>query len=139
PWERQEAYIRVLGTSVLELTRHLLPAMVDAGWGRIINVTSLCGYFAGSPGQTLYAPIKSMVHKFSEGLAAEYADKGIICTTAPPGATDTEILEASGGSAVDYVANNKLVKAITMSPDVYAKAAYDGCMQGKRVVIPGVV
>src|SRR5947209_2592151 len=44
PWERQEAYIRVLGTSVLELTRYLLPGMVDAGWGRIVNVTSLCGY-----------------------------------------------------------------------------------------------
>lgn len=138
PWEEQQAYIRVLGTSVLELTRCLLPAMVDRRWGRIVNVTSICGYFAGSPGQTLYAPIKSMVHKFSEGLAAEYEPYGIVVTSAPPGATDTEILEASGGGAADYVANNKLVKAVMMNPDRYVRAAYDGCMRGRRVVTPGL-
>lgn len=138
PWEQQEAYIRVLGLSVLELTRSLLPAMVEQRWGRIVNVTSICGYFSGSPGQTLYAPIKSMVHKFSESIALEYEPYGIYCTTAPPGATDTEILEASGSGAVDYVANNRLVKAAMMNPDRYVKAAYDGCMQGKRVVTPGL-
>ena len=138
PWEEQQAYIRVLGTSVLELTRCLLPGMVERRWGRIMNVTSICGYFAGSPGQTLYAPIKSMVHKFSEGIAAEYGPYGIVCTAAPPGATDTEILEASGGGAVDYVANNRLIKALMMNPDTYVKAAYEGCMQGRRVVTPGL-
>jgi short-subunit dehydrogenase len=138
PWEKQEAYIRVLGTSVLELTRCLLPTMVDRRWGRVVNVTSICGYFSGSPGQTLYAPIKSMVHKFSESIALEYEPYGIICTTAPPGATATEILEASGGGAVDYVANNPLVRAAMMNPDRYAKAAYDGCMRGRRVVTPGL-
>ena len=138
PWEQQQAYIRVLGTSVLELTRCLLPAMVDQRWGRIVNVTSICGYFSGSPGQTLYAPIKSMVHKFSQSLALEYERYGIVCTSAPPGATDTEILDASGGKAAEYVANNPLIKAITMNPDTYVKAAYDGCMQGRRVVTPGL-
>jgi short-subunit dehydrogenase len=138
PWEEQEAYVRVLGTSVLELTRCLLPAMVERRWGRIVNVTSICGYFSGSPGQTLYAPIKSMVHKFSESIALEYEPYGVFCTTAPPGATDTEILEASGGGAVDYVANNRIVRAAMMSPDRYAKAAYDGCMRGRRVVTPGL-
>lgn len=138
PWEQQEAYIRVLGTSVLELTRHLLPAMLQQGWGRIINVTSVCGFFAGSPGQTLYAPIKSMVHKFSESISLEYGDRGIVCTTAPPGYTDTEILEASGSSAVEYIANNRIFKALMMSPDTYARVAYEGCMRCRRVVIPGV-
>jgi hypothetical protein len=138
PWEEQSAYIRVLGTSVLELTRCLLPAMVDQRWGRIVNVTSVCAYFSGSPGQTLYAPIKSMVHKFSESIALEYEPYGIICTTAPPGATDTEILEASGGAAGKYVANNRLLRAAMMRPDTYAKAAYDGCMRGRRVVTPGL-
>jgi hypothetical protein len=137
-WEQQAAYIRVLGTSVLELTRCLLPAMVDQRWGRIVNVTSICGYFSGSPGQTLYAPIKSMIHKFSEGIALEYERHGIICSSAPPGATDTEILEASGGGAVDYVANNRLVRAVMMNPDTYVKAAYGGCMRGRRVVTPGL-
>jgi short-subunit dehydrogenase len=138
PWERQEAYIRVLGLSVLELTYLLLPGMLDKGWGRIINVTSMCGFFEGSPGQTLYAPIKSMIHKFSESIALEYESRGIICTTAPPGATDTEILEAAGPGAVEFVANNRLLKAVMMRPDVYTRAAYKGCMSGRRVVIPGI-
>jgi uncharacterized protein len=138
PWADQQAYIRVLGTSVLELTRCLLPAMVEQRWGRIVNVTSICGYFSGSPGQTLYAPIKSMVHKFSESIALEYEPYGIVCTSAPPGATDTEILEASGGGAVDYVANNRLIRSLMMNPDTYVRAAYDGCMRGRRVVTPGL-
>jgi len=73
-----------------------------------------------------------------EALALEYERYGIVCTSAPPGATDTEILDASGGKAAEYVANNPLIKAITMNPDTYVKAAYDGCMQGRRVVTPGL-
>jgi short-subunit dehydrogenase len=137
PWEQQDAFIRVLGTSVLELTHLLLPGMVQRRWGRIVNVTSLTLYFAGSPGQTLYAPIKAMVHKFSESIALEYEDRGIICTTAPPGATATELLEKSGAGVAEYVANNRLVQAAMMSPEKYVAAAYRGCMAGRRVVIPG--
>jgi short-subunit dehydrogenase len=137
-WQRQEAYIRVLGLSVLELTYYLLPGMLQRGWGRIINVTSMCGFFEGSPGQTLYAPIKSMIHKFSESIALEYESQGIICTSAPPGATDTEILETAGSGAMDFVANNRLVRAAMMRPEAYTKAAYKGCMAGHRVVIPGL-
>ena len=138
PWERQEAYLRVVGTSVLELTRYLLPAMVEQGWGRIVNVTSLSGYFAGSPGQSLYAPVKAMVHKFSESIALEYGHRGIFCTTAPPGPTATRILEASGASAAEYGAKSRFLRAVMMSPDVYAERAYEGCMRGRRVVIPGL-
>jgi short-subunit dehydrogenase len=137
PWEQQDAFIRVLGTSVLELTHLLLPGMVERGWGRIINVTSLTLYFSGSPGQTLYAPIKAMVHKFSESIALEYEDRGIICTTAPPGATATELLEKSGAGVAEYVANNRVLQAAMMSPEKYVAAAYRGCMAGRRVVIPG--
>jgi hypothetical protein len=138
PWERQEAFIRVIGLSVLELTRYLLPGMVELGWGRIVNVTSIAGFFPGSPGQTLYSPLKSMVHKFSEGIAEEYEGRGIVCTVAPPGATDTELFEATGPSAVEYVRSSRLVQAVMMSPEVYVRDAYQGCMRGRRVVIPGL-
>ena len=138
PWERQEAYLRVVGTSVLELTRYLLPAMVERGWGRIINITSLAGYFSGSPGQSLYAPVKAMVHKFTESLALEYGHRGVLCTTAPPGPTATRFLEASGASAAEYGAKSRFLQAVVMSPDEFAKKAYEGCMRGRRVVIPGL-
>lgn len=137
-WEEQAAYLRVVGTSVLELTRYLLPAMVEQGWGRIVNVTSLSGYFSGSPGQSLYAPVKAMVHKFSESIALEYGHRGIHSTSAPPGPTATRFLEASGASAAEYGAKSRFLQALVMSPDTYAEQAYAGCMRGRRVVIPGL-
>lgn len=137
-WEQQEAYLRVVGTSVLELTRYLLPAMVDQGWGRIVNVTSVAGYFSGSPGQSLYSPVKAMVHKFSESIALEYADRGVYCTSAPPGPTATRFLESSGASAAEHGAKSRLLQAMVMSPDTYAERAYEGCMRGRKVVIPGL-
>lgn len=138
PWEEQEDYLRVVGTSVLELTRHLLPAMVEQGFGRIVNVTSLASYFSGSPGESLYAPVKAMVHKFSEGIDIEYGHRGIVCTSAPPGPTATRFLEASGATAADYGAKSRFLQAMVMSPDVFVERAYDGCMRGRRVVIPGL-
>lgn len=136
PWERQEAYLRVLGTSVLELTRALLPAMVEKGWGRIVNVTSVSAYLSGSPGQTLYAPIKAMVHKFSESVALEYGHQGIVCTSAAPGPTATRFLEASG--AGESARAGRVLRAMVMSPDAFASDAYHACMRGRRVVVPGL-
>lgn len=137
PWERYEPMVRVLGTSVLELTSYLLPAMVEKGWGRILNVTSLSAYFSGSPGQTLYSPLKALVHRFSESIAQEYGRHGIVCISAPPGPTATRFLEASGVKAEEYASKTPLLRAVMLSPDVYAERSYTACMRGRRVVIPG--
>jgi short-subunit dehydrogenase len=138
PWESQEEYLRVVGTSVLELTRYLLPGMLDKGWGRIVNVTSMSGYLSGSPGQSLYSPVKAMVHKFSESVSLEYQHKGIVCTSAAPGPTATRFLEAGGATAAEYGRSSRAMQALVMSPDTFVAKAYRGCMRGKRVVVPGV-
>ena len=48
-WAEHERQLRVMGVATLELTHRLLPDMLERAWGRIINVASITGLFAGTP------------------------------------------------------------------------------------------
>lgn len=135
PWEDQERFLRVIGTGVLELTHALLPSMMEQRWGRIVNVTSVAGVMAGTPAMVLYSAGKSLVHKFTEGLAAECEPYGVHCTVSLPGATDTEIFEASGTS--NYATTHPGMQLAMMSPIAVARQAYRACERRKRMVVHG--
>jgi short-subunit dehydrogenase len=134
-WEDQERFLRVIGLSTLELTHLLLPHMIAQRWGRVINVTSIAAVMAGTPSMVLYSACKSMVHKFTEGLAAECEPFGVHCTASLPGATDTELFEASGTS--EYARSNIGVRLAMMSPVAVARQAYRACADKQRMVIHG--
>lgn len=134
-WSDHQRRLQVLGLSVLELTHHLLPSMVKRGWGRIINVASIAAFFESSPNDVLYSATKSMIHKFSEGIAAEYAASGVNCTVSVPGFTDTEIFTVSKFS--NHVQSNRVMRMAMMSPDTVARQAYDAVAAGKRCVVHG--
>ena len=89
-WADQAAMLQVMLTAVCELTHKALPGMVEAGFGRIVNVASLAGLIPGSPGQTLYSPIKAFLVKFSETLHVENLDTGVHVTALCPGFTYSE-------------------------------------------------
>jgi short-subunit dehydrogenase len=76
PWERHAEFIQVLLTSVAHTTHLLLPGMVQRGWGRVINVSSLAALVTSSKGHTLYAAAKAFVLKMSESLALELDGTG---------------------------------------------------------------
>ena len=134
-WEELERYVRVLGLTPLELTRYLLPPMLEQRWGRILNVSSLVAVMPGTQGSSLYSATKSMLYKFTEGLAAEVRSRGVLCTVSVPGATDTEIFESSG---ISKWGDSSVIRRALMSPDGVAREAYEACMRGRRVVIHGV-
>jgi short-subunit dehydrogenase len=134
-WEELERYVRVLGLTPLELTRYLLPPMLQQRWGRILNVSSLVAVMPGTQGSSLYSATKSMLYKFTEGLAAEVRSRGVLCTVSVPGATDTEIFESSG---ISKWGDSSVIRRALMSPDSVAREAYEACMKGRRVVIHGV-
>jgi short-subunit dehydrogenase len=90
PWPAQAAMLQVMLTAVCELTHKALPSMVDARFGRIVNVASLAGLVAGYPGQTLYGPIKAFLVKFSEVLHMENLNTGVHVTALCPGFTYSE-------------------------------------------------
>jgi hypothetical protein len=135
PWSEQLKIIHLLGLSTVELCRHLLPHMVEQGWGRIINVTSVAGMMSGAPSMSLYCASKAFVHRFTEGIAGEYAARGVHATVSVPGSTDTEIFHSSG--LWDYSQSNATFQLAMMSPMTVARQAYDGSMRGKKVVVHG--
>lgn len=75
-------------------TRAIIPDMLAAGWGRIINISSSSAQ-TGSQSQAHYAASKAGVIGFTKALAIEYASKGITVNNVPPGFVNTEGLRAS--------------------------------------------
>ena len=84
PWDTHHAMLRVMVTSVAELTYRLLPAMLERGYGRIINVASLAGLVPAPGGHTLYAATKAFLIKFSEALGHEVRAEGVHVTALCP-------------------------------------------------------
>ncbi|MFC3909558.1 acetoacetyl-CoA reductase [Legionella dresdenensis] len=78
-------------TSVFNVTRHILPAMLEKEYGRIINISSINGR-KGQFGQCNYASTKSALFGFTKSLALEVASKGITVNTIAPGYIQTPML-----------------------------------------------
>jgi len=87
--------------SVFNMTQPFCETMVERGWGRIINISSVNGS-KGAFGQANYAAAKAGMHGFTKALALEVAKKGVTVNTVSPGylatamvtAVPAEILEA---------------------------------------------
>ncbi len=76
--------------SVFNMTRQVLSGMLECGWGRIINISSVNGQ-KGAFGQANYAAAKAGVHGFTKALAMEVASKGITVNTISPGYLRTKM------------------------------------------------
>lgn len=77
--------------SVFNMTRPVLHGMLEAQWGRIINISSVNGQ-KGAFGQVNYAAAKAGVHGFTKALALEVASKGITVNTVSPGYLRTKMV-----------------------------------------------
>lgn len=84
PLERQLEMIHLHNTAVVELTYQLLPAMIEAGKGGIINVSSVAG-FQPVPYAAVYSASKSFLTTFSMALREELRPSGVKVVTVCPG------------------------------------------------------
>jgi len=89
PWRTHADFIQVMATGVAELCHRFAPGMVERGWGRIVNVSSLAAFSPDLPG-SLYGAVKSFVVGLSEALALEFAGTGVHVSALCPGFTLTE-------------------------------------------------
>ena len=118
-------------TSVVELTKRFLPAMVQKQRGRILNVASTAAFVPG-PWMSIYYATKAFVLSFSEAINYELGPKGISVTTLCPGPTESEFKVRAGSQ------RSRLFEAFVMDAPTVARVGYDGMMKGKAVVIPGL-
>jgi acetoacetyl-CoA reductase len=79
--------------SVFNVTKPVVDGMVERGWGRIINVSSVNGQ-KGAFGQTNYSAAKAGMHGFTKALAYEVARKGVTVNTISPGYIGTKMVLA---------------------------------------------
>jgi short-subunit dehydrogenase len=119
-------------TSLVQLTKLVLPGMLSRRRGRVLNVASVAACMPG-PLLAAYYASKAFVLSFSEALAVEVAGSGVTVTALCPGSTATGFADAAG------VQGAALFRSGAMDAATVARAGYDGAMAGRRVVIPGLM
>jgi acetoacetyl-CoA reductase len=102
------AVIGVNLNSVFNVTRQVWEGMLDRGYGRIVNISSVNGQ-RGQFGQTNYSAAKAGMHGFTMALAQEGAAKGITVNTLSPGYVDTPMT-----LAMDEKVRNSIISGIPM-------------------------
>jgi acetoacetyl-CoA reductase len=86
--------------SVFNVTKPVVDGMVERGWGRVINVSSVNGS-KGAFGQTNYSAAKAGMHGFTKALALEVARKGVTVNTISPGYIGTKMVLAIPKDVLD--------------------------------------
>jgi acetoacetyl-CoA reductase len=96
--------------SIFNMTKPVADGMVERGWGRIINISSVNGQ-KGAFGQTNYSAAKAGIHGFTKALALEVARKGVTVNTISPGYIGTKMVMAIDKEVLD----SKIIPQIPMA------------------------
>lgn len=128
---RQLAMVQLNIAALLSLTRAILPSMLSAGRGRILNVASTAA-FAPGPRMSVYYATKAFVLSFSEAIATELSGSGVAVSALCPGATATDFDRNAGAHPL-----SGRRRGATEARRV-AEAGVRGMWRGKRVIVPGM-
>ncbi len=125
-WDR---VIEINYKGMLRTVHACLPAMLEAGWGRIINIGSDAAR-VGSSLEAVYAGAKGGVISFTKTIARETAKRGVTANVVCPGPTDTPLLDGivaasdNGQKVIDAMARAVPMKRIGQPSEVAAAVAY---------------
>jgi len=97
--------------SMFNVTKQVVGDMVERGWGRIIQISSVNGA-KGQSGQTNYSAAKAGMHGFSMALAQEMANKGVTVNTVSPGYIGTDMVNAIKPEILEKIVNTIPVKRL---------------------------
>ncbi len=97
--------------SMFNVTKQVVADMVEKGWGRIINISSVNGE-KGQAGQTNYSAAKAGMHGFTMALAQELATKGVTVNTVSPGYIGTDMVKAIRPDVLEKIVATVPVKRL---------------------------
>ncbi|MDG1109699.1 MAG: acetoacetyl-CoA reductase, partial [Burkholderiaceae bacterium] len=98
-------------TSMFNVTKQVVADMVEQGFGRIIQISSVNGQ-KGQAGQTNYSAAKAGMHGFTMALAQEMATKGVTVNTVSPGYIGTDMVKAIRADVLEKIVGTVPVKRL---------------------------
>ena len=131
-WAKEQGMVHLNILALTQLCKLCLPDMLRLGRGKILNLASVAG-FNGIPYLAVYSATKAYVLHFSEALATELEGTGVTVTALCPGATDTNFFNVAD------MTESKVAQGDLADPADVAQMGYDAMIDGKRVVIHGLM
>src|SRR6476469_4423527 len=115
------AYEAVAATGTYLVTKAFLPGMLDNGWGRIVNMSSVSAQRGGGVfGKVPYSSAKAAVLGFTKALAREVADSGVTVNAVTPGAVDTSIRVGSTDAQEAKLASDIPIGRVATTDEIAA-------------------
>jgi acetoacetyl-CoA reductase len=109
--------------SLFNVTKQVIDGMVDRGWGRIINISSVNGQ-KGQFGQTNYSTAKAGIHGFSMALAQEVAARGVTVNSVSPGYIGTDMVRAVKPEVMEKIVSTIPVKRLGEPSEIASIVAW---------------
>jgi NAD(P)-dependent dehydrogenase (short-subunit alcohol dehydrogenase family) len=123
-WQR---VVNVNLHGVFHCIQAVLPDMIEAGWGRIVNISSSSTH-SGTPYMSHYVSAKSAVNGLTKSLALEYGPAGITVNAVPPGFIDTPMLRKAESRGflgdIDKTIEQTPVRRIGKPEDIAAACSF---------------
>ena len=122
-YEDWHAVIETNLNSLFNVTKQVIEDMVDRGFGRIVNISSINGQ-KGQFGQTNYSTAKAGIHGFTMALAQEVASKGVTVNTVSPGYVGTDMVRAIRQDVLDKIVSGIPVKRLGLPEEIGSIVAW---------------
>ncbi|GHA64284.1 beta-ketoacyl-ACP reductase [Formosimonas limnophila] len=122
-FKQWDEVIRTNLYSMFNVTKQVIDGMVDQGFGRIINISSVNGQ-KGQFGQTNYSTAKAGLHGFTMALAQEVAAKGVTVNTVSPGYVATDMVTAIREDVLEKIVSGIPVKRLGKPEEIASMIAW---------------
>ena len=136
-----DAVLRTNLDSVFHVTKPFLDGMLERGWGRVINISSING-LKGQFGQTNYSAAKAGMHGFTKALAQEVARKGVTVNPVSPGYLATQMVTAVPSDVLQQIVAGIPVGRLGQPAEIAALVSFiaseaAGFMTGSNISMNG--